>query len=242
MPGCACAVCKSNDPRNHRLRASAYVTTPQGASILIDTSTDFRAQALRANIQRVDAVLYTHAHADHILGLDDLRSYNFIQRAPIPCYGDGHTLHELRRVFRYVFEPDPSYHGGALPQIELREILPFEPISISGVTVIPVPAFHGPLQILGFILGRLAYITDCKTLPDTTMERLREVDTLILDGLRPQQHTTHMTIAEAIEAGAALGVRRLILTHMSHSVDYETISRELPEWVELATDGMTVSS
>src|SRR5207302_3910360 len=156
--GCDCAVCRSTDPHDRRMRPSILIEADNGPTILVDTSTDLREQALSNNVRRVDAILFTHTHADHVFGLDDVRPFNHMQRAAIPCYGEAATLASLRRMFAYVFEP-PAQKGGGLPQLTLTEIN--GPFSIDGVDIVPVPVFHGSLPVLGFRIGSFALLSVC---------------------------------------------------------------------------------
>jgi phosphoribosyl 1,2-cyclic phosphate phosphodiesterase len=243
---CDCAVCRSPDPRDRRTRPSILLeldATPQspfaGAvrSILVDTSTDLREQALRNDIRRVDAILFTHSHADHVFGLDDVRRFNQIQKSAIPCYADAETLGSVRRMFSYVFEP-PRQQGGGLPQLSLFRIA--GAFTLGGVEIVPVPVFHGRLPVLGFRIGSFAYLTDCNRIPDESFALLDGVRTVILDALRHRPHSTHFSIGEAIEVVARLGADRAYFTHICHDLGHAETSAQLPGGVELAYDGLVL--
>ena len=238
MIGCECAVCRSDDPRDVRTRPSVYVTLPDGTSVVIDTSPDFRAQALRHRLPRVDAVLYTHGHADHVMGLDDLRRFNHLQRGRIPCYGDAQTIDELRRMFSYMFDrATPS--GIGLPEMDLFAV--HGPFSLGGVEVIPVPLWHGRRLVQGYRIGSLAYLTDCSAIPDSSWELLEGVDTIVIDALRHRAHPTHFTVAEALAAVERVGPARAWFTHICHDLPHAATTASLPEGVELAYDGLSVT-
>jgi phosphoribosyl 1,2-cyclic phosphate phosphodiesterase len=230
---CDCAVCTSPDPRNRRDRASVYLEV-DGVALLVDTATEFRHQALRHRIQRVDAVLYTHAHADHVGGLDDLR--RFCDAGPLACYGNLSTQAAILKRFDYAFQP-PAWAGSA-PHLEFRPI--FGPFRAAGVDVVPVPLRHGAMEVLGFRVGNMAYATDCNAVPDESRALLRDLDLLILDALRFTPHPTHFTLPESLAVIADLRPRRTLLTHISHEIDHATVAASLPEGVELAYDGLVV--
>ena len=240
VPGCHCAVCKSSHPRNKRTRTSALCTLDTGQNILIDTSPDLRTQALVNNIERVDAVLFTHSHADHIMGMDDVRPFNFINRNSIPCYGTTETLTNIRRVFNYIFEPDPNYEGGLLPQLSLSEISGRDPFKVLGITVQPFPLWHGKIPVTGFRFSDLGYATDCNQLTSEAKQTLSGIRYLILDGLRHEAHKTHFTIAQAVDVAQEIGAEQTWLVHMTHSIDYDETNRNLPSNIQLAWDGMVV--
>lgn len=236
MIGCDCAVCRSPDPRDTRLRPSIHVTADDGTSIVVDTTPDFRQQALRYDLRRVDAVLYTHTHADHILGLDELRRYNHLTRRAVPLYGDAFTLAELRRVFAYAFDPDGP-KGGGVPDLVLHTIAE-APFTVGGQVIEPIPVRHGEWTILGFRFGRFAYLTDCSGIPEASFARLWGLDVLVLDALRHRPHPTHFTVAEALVAAARIGARRTFFTHLCHDLPHEATSAMLPPGVALAYDGL----
>jgi len=233
--GCACAVCRSDDPRDRRLRPSIRIEWP-GASVLVDTATDLRAQALVHGIGRVDAVLYTHAHADHVLGLDELRTFNWRQRGAIPVYGSRATLADLSRTFWYVFEQVEV--GGGKPAVTPHEV--FGPFEILGRRVVPVPVLHGSLPILGYRIGGLAYLTDASLIPESSYPLLRDLDTLVLAAPRERPHPTHMHLARALEEARRVSARRTFLTHIGHDLLHARVSAGLPEGVELAYDGLVL--
>lgn len=238
IPGCDCPVCTSQEPRNVRMRTSAVLRLPSGNQVLIDATTDLRHQALRAGIRRVHAVLFTHAHADHILGIDDLRAYNFLQRTAIPCYGFASTLDSIRRTFWYVFHPDETYQGSSAPRLQFNTLHPYEPLSIEGVPILPLELLHGRTVVAGFRIGDLVYATDCNAIPQRSWEAMRGARTLILDALRYNPHPTHFTIPQAEQLSAELGIPQTYLIHLSHDVDYQTVSKNLRSGVELAYDGL----
>ncbi len=235
VPTCDCRVCTSDDPRDRRLRPSARLQW-EGASVLVDTATDLREQALRYAIDRVDAVLYTHAHADHVLGLDDLRLYNWRQRGPIPIYGSQRTLDALTRTFWYVFDQEPS--ESTRPTIERHAV--DRPFDLLGRRVVPVPLQHGSLPILGFRVGRFAYLTDASSIPESSYALLEGLEVLVLNALRARPHPTHFDLAGALREAARIGADRTWFTHMSHEVHHETIAGELHSGVGLAYDGLTL--
>ena len=236
MIGCDCDTCRSTDPRDTRLRPSIYVET-EGARVLVDAGPDLRAQALRHDIRRVDAILFTHGHADHILGLDDVRRFNALMKQPMPCYGDPQTLTDIRRTFSYVFDPDAP-KGGGLPMLELR---PVEgPWRVGDLEVQPVPLWHGQRPILGFRFDRFAYLTDCNRLPDEAWARLAGLDVLVLDALRDTPHPTHFSLGEAIEVAQRVGARRTLFTHMCHHLQHEPTNARLPAGMALAHDGLVL--
>jgi phosphoribosyl 1,2-cyclic phosphate phosphodiesterase len=239
MIGCECAVCTSSDPRDRRTRPSILIERigePVRATILVDTSTDLRAQALAYRVNRVDAILFTHSHADHILGLDEVRRYNAVQRAPIPCFGDARTLDDLRRTFAYIFNPPLT--GGGVPQITLFRIA--GPFTLDGLEIVPIPIMHGHRPILGFRLGSFAYLTDCSRIPDASWPLLDGVKTLVLDALRDRPHPTHFSVPEALDVAARLGAERTCLTHICHDLPHAATCARLPRGVELAYDGLVL--
>ena len=233
--GCSCAVCTSRDPRNSRTRCSVLIAH-QGRNILIDTTTDLRQQSLREKIERIDAVLYTHTHADHVHGIDDLRPFNFIAGQAIPIYGSGETLASIRRNFAYIF--DEELEEGYRPQLEPREIT--GPFDLFGLSVEPIDLHHGCGRSLGFRIGPFAYLTDCSAIPEASEQRLQGLEVLVIDGLRFRPHSTHLNITQASEIASRLGVPRTLLTHLSHEVEHAGCSKELPEGVELAFDGQQI--
>jgi phosphoribosyl 1,2-cyclic phosphate phosphodiesterase len=237
MIGCRCDVCTSTDPRDRRLRPSIYVSVPGHAAILVDTSPDFRQQALTYNVDRVDAILFTHSHADHILGLDDIRRFNFMQGGPVPAYATAETWDHIQRTFYYAFDGIKRL-GGGIPRLERHEIA--GPLVIGGVHVVPVPLWHGDSPILGFRFGNFAYLTDCNRLADDAWPLIEGIDTLVLDALRDKPHTTHFTVDEAVDVIGRVRPRRAFLTHMSHDLSHAATGARLPAHVELAYDGLVL--
>lgn len=235
--GCFSPVCVSPDPRNRRMRCSLLVTTASGASLLVDCGPDFRQQAFRFRVARVDEVLLTHEHADHVTGLDELRIYNFRQRAPIPIHAAERVLADLRQRFAYCF--NPVQQGGGVPQFDLRAREPFRPFAAGGLAVTPLPYWHGIVEVTGFAIGRrFAYMTDCSAIPDRTLEAVRGVDTLVLGALRQRPHATHFNLAQAQEAAAAIGARRTFFVHMTQDVDHARDGALLAPGCAFAYDGL----
>lgn len=231
--GCDCRVCSSSNPRNRRLRCSVLLELGSRV-VLVDTSTDFRQQALRYGLQRLDAVLFTHAHADHVCGLDDVRPFNFRQGEAIPCYGSAVTLERIRQMFAYVFEPEGE--GGGKPQLELREVR--GPFTLFGHRVVPVPLRHGSLEVFGYRLGPFAYLTDCHAIPEASFALLAGVEVVILDALRYRPHPTHFNIDQALAAAARIGARETYFTHLTHEVDHDAPEVPLPPGVAFGYDGL----
>ena len=234
--GCECAVCTSSDPRDNRLRPSILIQYA-GHGILIDTTPDFRAQALRAPIERIDAILYTHAHADHILGLDDVRPFNYRQRAAIPIYAKQDTLDAIRRVFKYAFEAEPA--ETSIPRLKLHPI-DEEPFDLFGLTITPLRVMHGKSEILGFRFGNAAYITDQSDIPESTKDKLRDLDVLFLDALRHKPHPTHSTVAQALKWVKELQPKQAYFTHICHDLAHRGTEASLPPGVHLAYDGLQI--
>lgn len=237
--GCGCAVCTSDNPRNRRSRCGLALGLPAG-NLLIDTPPDLRDQLLREQIGLVHAVLYTHEHADHIFGLDDLRLMQFYLGGPVPLYCEAQVEARIRKSFDYAFQDSRGLHSGAVPQLVLRNI-GLEPFELLGAHVVPMRLEHGPrFQVLGFRFGDVAYCTDTSGIPPESREKLRGLDVLILDCLRRQPHTTHFGLDQALEVVEDLRPGRTFFTHVSHEFDYDLINAELPEGVELAYDGLSI--
>jgi phosphoribosyl 1,2-cyclic phosphate phosphodiesterase len=239
--GCTCPVCTSSDPRDRRLRCSCYVEA-EGVHLVIDTGPDFRQQALTYAIPRVYAVLLTHHHFDHIVGLDDLRPYCFDTEVPIPCYARANTAQVVERMFGYVFG-DGSYPG--VSNLVLRTVddaftvrSRYDPEHHA--KVLPIEVDHGTLPMLGFRIGGFAYVTDTNNIPGSSMDLLADLEVLVLDALRDRPHPTHYTIDEAVEVAQRIGARSTFLVHMTHTVSHAETDARLPEGVALAYDGLTL--
>jgi len=238
MIGCDCAVCRSDDPRDRRSRPSILVRT--GAQcLLVDTSPELRLQCVAHGVDRVDAVLFTHHHADHVAGLDDLRRFNWLMRKPVPLFGTERTLRNVRRMFLYAFEA-ASDSPHSRPQLDLHTI-DERPFIVGGETIVPIPLMHGPLPVLGFRFGRFAYCTDCSSIPPDSMDLLRDLDVLVLDALRHAEHPAHFNLKQAVEAAGRIGAKRTFFTHMTHQLGHEATNRDLPDGMALAYDGLRFS-
>ncbi len=238
MIGCRCAVCRSDDPRDRRMRTSAAVRMDDGRTVLIDTSPELRLGALAVGLERVDAVLFTHAHADHVMGLDDLRSYNQRQGGVIPCHGDAQTVATLRRVFGYAEVSPDGQRNPDRPGVRFGEVNgPFELLDRS---VTPVPLLHASGRVLGYRIGPLAYCTDCSAVPDGSWELLEGLDTLVLGMLRRQPHPAHMSVEQALAAAQRIAARQTWFVHMSHDLAHAQTNATLPPDKQLAHDGLTV--
>jgi phosphoribosyl 1,2-cyclic phosphate phosphodiesterase len=234
--GCACATCLSTDPRDNRLRPSIFLQSDR-AALLVDAGPDLRQQALRHRIARVDAIAFTHGHADHILGIDDVRRFNAMMQGAMPCYGDASTLDDIRKTFGYVFAPDAP-KGGGLPMLELRPI--DGPFSVGDLRLQPVPVMHGKKPILGYRTGAFAYLTDCSALAGEAWPMLEGLDVLVLDALRERPHPTHFSLSEAIDTAGKIGARRTFFTHMCHDLPHEATNARLPPGMALAYDGLVL--
>ena len=234
--GCHCDVCSSTDPRDNRLRPSILVSF-EDRNILIDTTPDFRAQALRARIDHIDAIVFTHAHADHIMGLDDVRPFNFRQKGPIPIYGSLETLASIQRIFQYIF--DGARKESNVPRLDPRP-LAGEAVDLFGVAFLPVPILHGSQTIHGFRFGRAAYLTDHSGIPEASMEQLRDLDVLFLDALRYKPHPTHSTVDRSVKTVEALAPRRAFFTHICHDLRHARAESLLPPNIRLAYDGLEI--
>lgn len=231
---CRCAVCTSPDPRNRRARCAVVVSDGE-RRILIDTPPELRQQAIRFDLKRVDAVLFTHSHADHIFGLDDIRRFNDLQGHDMPCYGSAETLADLRQAFGYVFTE--TQVGGGKPRLVLNRV-EAGPFEAAGVAVEAIPVLHGRLAVFAFRFGPLAYVTDVSAIPPASRERLQGLDTLVLGALRHEPHPTHLTVAQALEVAAKLKPRRTFFTHMAHNLDHRATEAAFPPGVRLAYDGL----
>lgn len=237
--GCGCDTCTSSEPRNQRSRCGLALGLPHG-NLLIDTPPDLRQQLLREKIGIVHAVLYTHEHADHIFGLDDLRLMQFYLGGPVPLYCETQVENRIRKSYDYAFRDASKLHRGAVPQLALHQI-DLEPFEVLGAPVVPVRLSHGATcQVLGFRFGNIAYCTDTNAIPAASMDKLRDLDVLILDCLRREPHSTHLSLDEALAVAAELAPRRTLFTHISHDLEYAEISAALPAGVELAYDGLVV--
>ena len=237
MVGCDCQVCQSNDPRDKRTRTSVFVEQ-NGFQILIDTSADYRQQMLRAGITDLDAVIYTHYHVDHILGMDDLRSLNIFHRKSIPIYSSQETMQIIKRVFAYTFS-DKIYLSD-VPRV-IPNVIDSKPFMIRDIEIIPIPLLHGKLAIFGFRIGDFAYCTDVSQIPESSYELFQNLKVLILGALRYKPHPTHFSIEEALREAKRIGAEQTFFTHLSHSVLHSKAENELPENVHLAYDGLRLT-
>jgi phosphoribosyl 1,2-cyclic phosphate phosphodiesterase len=233
MVGCRCKVCSSNDPRDKRSRASLLVEY-NGFYILVDTSTDLRSQAIREEIPKIDAVLFTHTHADHVHGIDDLRGFHFLHRSIIPCYAEEETLSAITERFSYIFTGRSQYGYHQLLEPHVIE----GPFKLFGLEITPIPLLHGTIPATGFRFGSFAYLTDCSYFSDDSLALLQGLDILVIDALRYTPHPNHFNITGAIKAAARIGAARTYLTHLTHEVSH-TAETELPPGVHLAYDGLS---
>ena len=235
--GCSCRVCRSDDSRDKRSRASLFIRDKE-LNILIDTSTEFRIQAIREGITCLDAILYTHSHADHLHGLDDIRPLT--KDRPMPVYAGESTQRDIEKRFDYIFSTSPGQKGGGRPKIELHP-LPTDGITIKGIRIVPVPVFHGELLIYGFRIGELAYITDCSRIPEDSYPLLKGLRKLIIGALRKRPHPTHFSIDEAVAEAEKIGAEQTWLTHLCHDHSHMELLEMLPKKIEPAWDGLSIS-
>lgn len=234
--GCNCSVCTSRDPRDRRTRTSAVIHH-NDRNILIDTATELRMQAINVGLDRVDAVLFTHAHADHVGGFDDLRRFNELGQQHLPVYAGVETARNLSDRFGYAFEHHFPFYGGK-PDLNLIE---FDgPFELFGETIRPIPVTHGAWKVHGFRIGPLAYLTDAKEIPDSSLDLLRNAEVLVLNALRERQHPTHLSLSEALEVIADVKPKRAYLVHLAHELSHQSATDQLPEHVSVAWDGLSI--
>ena len=237
--GCSCPVCRSADPRDRRSRSGALVEAG-GRAVLIDTPPELRLQLIACGVRDVDAVVYTHEHADHTNGIDDLRMFSVRRRRPLPIYGPPETLERLRASFHYIFDDVRPYEGTSKPSLDLRGLDPGTTVDIAGIPFLPLAFRHGHIRVYGYRIGSLAYITDVKSIPEAERQQLRGLDVLVLNALWWRPHPTHLSIPEAVDTARELGARRTYLTHLTHETGHAELAGQLPEGVMPAYDGLTV--
>ncbi len=234
--GCSCATCVSTDLKNNRLRPSILVTIEK-TNILIDTSSDFRQQCLRYRIHHLDAILFTHHHADHIFGLDDTRVFNKIQNKKMSCYGSPDTIGKLRHIFSYIFEY-PEIPGG-IPMIEFIAVN--SSFELFGNSILPIEIMHGSQPIFAYRIGNFVYATDCSLIPESSWSKFSGAEVVVLDCLRFRSHPTHFNFDQAVETAKRLNVKQVYFTHMSHDIEHGSASKLLPERMALAYDGLKIT-
>ncbi len=243
MIGCACPVCRSTDPRDTRTRPSILIDLESALPaspafrLLVDTSPDLRTQALRHGLDRIDAIFYTHAHADHIFGFDELRRFNHLTRRPLAAYGDARTMAAIRQTFNYAYD-EHAPKGGGVPDVRLWHVA--GPFSMAGQELDPVPVMHGTTPVLGLRVGRFAYLTDCNAIPAASMARLGGLEVLVLDALRRKPHPTHFNVDQAVSIVAALKPKQTYFTHMAHDLPHAETCAALPAGITLAYDGLVI--
>lgn len=238
--GCCCEICKSSDPRNNRTRSSLFVSTEE-TSVLVDSGPDLREQALREGITSIDAVLYTHSHLDHVVGFDELRAFCWAKSGPLPLYATDSCLAVLKSMFGWAFHPDNTHSGYVKP--DPRPITP--EFKIGNLTIRPLPVIHGGVETIGFRFETaenfsFAYLPDVKSIPDSTMDLLADLDLLIIDSLRESPHSTHLSLSEALAISEKLAPRQTLLTHLSHELDHANLAAKLPKGVSPAYDGLRI--
>ncbi len=241
--GCGCAACTSKDPKDKRLRVSVFIETDVSINnkplrILIDTSPDFRQQMLVNNITDIDAVLYTHYHIDHIMGLDDIRQINQLHRKHVELYANHETAERIRQTFSYIFDEN-TYKGGGIPQVNLHEI-DLKQFDVLGQPVIPIEYKHGPTTVFGFRISDFAYLTDCNFIPESEFPKLEGLKVLIIDALRYRKHETHYSVDEAIAVSQRINAGHTYFTHMTHDILHAEASSKLPAGIEFAYDGLSL--
>jgi phosphoribosyl 1,2-cyclic phosphate phosphodiesterase len=239
--GCQCAVCRSPDPRDRRSRVGAVVESNRGTRLLIDTPPELRLQLMAAGIDRIDAVLYTHDHADHTHGIDDIRAFTIRRAAQMPVYGPKRALEEIARHFRYIFDdtvrPQP---GTSKPEAIAHPVEAGKHFAVADLDIVPVKVPHGKIDVFGYRIGPLAYVTDAKSLPDEAVQILKGAKVLVINALFRTEHPTHLSIPEAISAAGLIGAERTYLTHLTHDNFHADLEAELPRGISPAFDGLTV--
>jgi len=238
MIACDCPVCTSPDPCDKRTRVSITIQY-DNTTLLVDTPPELRLQCLANDVRRVDAVLFTHFHIDHLAGLDDLRRFNWLQDGPIPCYGQPATLERIQLMFPYIFEA-PDAYPSAVPRLDLHVI--DGPLDVGNRTITPIPLLHGALPVLGFRVGRFAYCTDVSEIPADSWPLLEDLDVLILDALRRRPHPTHFNLEQAVDHARRIGARQTYFTHIAHELSHAATNAELPDDMRLAHDGLVIES
>jgi phosphoribosyl 1,2-cyclic phosphate phosphodiesterase len=238
--GCRCAVCRSDNPRNSRMRSGVLVRAPEG-EFVIDTGPELRLQLVREDVSLIRAAVFTHSHADHIMGLDDLRIFGFKLKTEIPLYCESTVEEFIRQTFSYAFvDPNSHAHPYAAPRFRFEEVCPGKPFDVLGLQLMPIRLKHGKLPILGYRIGNVAFCTDVSTVPEESRALLQGLDTLVIDALRHKPHPTHLSVEQALRWIDVLKPRKAYFTHMSHDLDYDQLCQELPDHVRPAYDGLKI--